>query len=305
VTATTATVKRGRFAPSPTGPLHLGSLYTAVASYLDVKQAQGQWWLRIEDSDRERSKAHWIAAQLHALEHFGLQWDGQIIQQSQRLEHYSAVLSELNARQLLYACDCSRRQLAAPNALSKDATLNAELTRYPGHCRERRLAFEAHAWRLTVQGRVKVIDRLQAPLSQDLSREVGDFIVRRRDGTPSYDLAVVVDDAQMGINSITRGLDIWPLTPRQRYLQTLLGYPVPTTLHLPLLTESGQKLSKSKQAIAADPKAAPVVLTRILGYLRIPLPPELVNAPVLQQLDFAVQHWEPNRLKGIKNIDLT
>lgn len=292
---------RGRFAPSPSGPLHIGSMLTAVASYLDAKCRSAEWWVRIEDLDQSRSRAQYAKQHLQVLELFGLHWDGTVLYQSQRLSIYLEVLAELKNNGLLYSCECSRHQIQSQQLT---ASANADMTIYPGTCRHKEINGEPVAWRLLVQGTETVHDRLQEPLQQNLATEAGDFIVRRKDGSASYDLAVVVDDALTGVTDIVRGVDIWPLTPRQQYLRRLLGYPSPTTLHLPLVTERGQKLSKTNNAIGVDVARAPTVLSHILGYLAIPLPEALVAAPVMEQLAFAQSEWNPNLLKGIQNIDL-
>lgn len=301
VTATTATAEyRGRFAPSPTGPLHWGSLFTALASYLDAKQAGGQWFVRIEDLDRERSRSRFVGEYPRVLEQFGLEWDGEIFQQSQRINIYSEKIHELIHSGLAYACACTRAQILAHNQ-----RLGLPLHRYPGLCRDKRLPYANHLLRFRAAAALGPLsDRLQGRFDATLSPE-SDFILRRKDGTISYDLAVVVDDADMGITDVVRGADLWPKTLEQRHLQQALSLPHPNTLHVPLLTNpGGEKLSKSAHAIGVDPTQAPQQLTRLLTLLKIPLPPALHQAPVREQLDWAIPAWRPSRLKSIKNIDL-
>jgi len=298
--ATTAIVK-GRFAPSPTGPLHWGSLFTAIGSYCDAKHHGGRWYVRLEDLDRERSQARYLSEHPRVLEHFGLEWDGEIIQQSQRVEIYTEKINQLIQGQFLYACDCTRSQIHE-RALAQ----NLPSGRYTGTCRDKHLDIPNHILRFKVNPEPhECQDRLQGVFSLPQEALDGDFVIRRKDGTISYDLAVVVDDALMGITDVVRGLDLWPKTLDHHRLQKALGFPHPRTLHLPLLTDAGgQKLSKSKQAIGVDQAKAPRQLSRLLRLLGIPLPAELDAAPVREQIAFAVAHWDPQRLKGIKNIDL-
>jgi len=249
----------GRFAPSPSGPLHDGSLVAAMASYLDARAHKGQWLLRIEDIDTPRTVAgadKTIMAQLSCL---GMHWDAPPTWQSHRLDRYRAVFEQLNARQLVYGCACTRRQLTGGA--------------YPGTCR-RGLApgQRARAWRLRVpEGVVHFNDRWQGSQSQDVATEVGDFIIRRADGLWAYQFVVVIDDADQGITDIVRGMDLLDSTARQRILAQLLGAPAPRTMHVPLLLdEAGQKLSKQNHAPPLDHTNAVAALVKAWKHLGFP-----------------------------------
>jgi glutamyl-Q tRNA(Asp) synthetase len=285
---------RGRFAPSPTGPLHLGSLYTALASYLEARARRGQWRVRIDDVDTPRVVAGAADAILRTLERFGLNWDGAVIRQSERFEAYRQALETLDREGHLYACTCSRRQLHAPFHGEGDLAI------YPGHCREaNRDRQELHALRLRCRNRVVIMqDRLQGEHRQDFNREVGDFVLRRRDGVYAYHLATVLDDADAGITEVLRGLDLLHSTPRQILLQGLLGLPTPDYLHIPLIIDSaGIKLSKQTGAPPIDADHPQDVLFDVLRLLALQPPRELQGAPCAELLDWAVEHWSVERLR--------
>ncbi|QWD87425.1 tRNA glutamyl-Q(34) synthetase GluQRS [Polynucleobacter paludilacus] len=249
---------RGRFAPSPTGPLHAGSLVAALGSWLDARAHQGQWLLRIEDIDTPRSipgAAEQIQAQLLAC---GLQWDEEPVWQSARQETYQKAFNQLIDEGQLYPCNCSRQTIAnALKALGVETERHQELV-YPGSCRsqlglkpENTLA----AWRIALPEHCTIAfeDRALGHQIQNLSQEVGDFVLRRSDGLFTYQLAVVVDDAEQGITHVVRGEDLLNNTARQIYLQKVLHYPTPVYVHLPLvLDEFGEKLSKQTLASAID-----------------------------------------------------
>jgi glutamyl-Q tRNA(Asp) synthetase len=287
---------RGRFAPSPTGPLHFGSLVAAVASHCDARAAGGQWLLRIEDVDRPRSRPGAEAAILATLEHYGFTWDGEVSHQAERDEYYAAALERLRSNGHLYECACSRRELAtAPMGPGGERV-------YPGTCRNGMAADRgerpARAWRVRVgSARIAFDDRLQGPQTQDLARAVGDFVVRRADGLYAYQLAVVVDDALQDITHVVRGADLLASTPRQIHLQGLLGYAPLSYLHVPVaLNAVGEKLSKQTGAAALpeDPLPALATAWRLLGQ-RLP---ETAEAPA-SPADFwswAIATWDPARL---------
>ena len=252
----------GRFAPSPTGPLHIGSLVAAMASYLDAKVHCGQWLVRIEDVDGDRNVAGADEHILASLQRCGMAWDGDVTWQSRRTDLYDAALRQLGDR--VYPCGCSRREIAdAQLALSGR---QAQALIYPGTCRHGLAPGKsARALRLKVpQSPPCVIafdDRWAGHVSQDLTDEVGDFVVKRADGFWAYQLAVVVDDGAQGITDIVRGADLLDSTPRQLYLQQVLGLPQPSYLHVPVVVNDvGEKLSKQTGAQAFDTGAAPEVL---------------------------------------------
>lgn len=261
----------GRFAPSPSGPLHAGSAVAAVASYLDARAHGGSWLLRIEDLDTPRNApgaTNLIMEQLNAL---GMHPDGEVMFQSDRLPAYAAAFDALRAANRVYPCGCTRREIA-DSVLRLQGVFPDGERPYPGTCRNGmppgRTSF---SWRLRVpEGIVRFDDRWLGPIEQDVSRAVGDFVIRRADGIWAYQLAVVVDDAAQEITHIVRGQDLLGSTARQRVLGEILGYPLPSVLHVPLVTDaSGQKLSKQNGAAAIDTARPLAVLDqawRTLGF---------------------------------------
>ena len=287
---------RGRFAPSPTGPLHFGSLVAAIASYCDARAAAGRWFVRIEDVDVPRSRPDAQGRILAALERYGFTWDGEVLRQSERTGHYDAALVRLREDGHAYECACTRREL-------ESAPLGAGGERvYPGTCRNGippdRIDRPQRAWRVRVgAARIEVRDRLQGRQPQDLARDVGDFVVKRTDGLHAYQLAVVVDDALQGITDIVRGTDLLASTARQVHLQHLLGYPPVTYLHLPIAIDAaGEKLSKQTGAAALPDRPLPVLIAA-WRFLEQPLPDEpRIPASVAEFWSWAVSVWNPARL---------
>ncbi|WP_199776338.1 tRNA glutamyl-Q(34) synthetase GluQRS [Chromobacterium vaccinii] len=241
---------RGRFAPSPTGLLHAGSLSTAVGSYLEARSRGGEWLLRMEDLDPPREVPGAADDILRTLEAFGFEWDGEVAYQSRRHGLYRAALERLAASGQAYACCCTRKEIAAHARRGLDGYV------YPGTCRrgcpDGREGREGRAWRLAVaEGERVVDDRLQGAYRQDLARDIGDFVLLRADGFWAYQLAVVVDDAEQGVTDIVRGADLLVSTPRQLAVYDALGLPAPGYCHLPVLTNAaGEKLSKQTLAPA-------------------------------------------------------
>ncbi len=273
---------RGRFAPSPTGPLHFGSLLAALASYLDARHQRGQWLLRMEDLDRPRIQAGAADAILRTLEAHGLTWDGPVLWQSTRDAAYAQALARLATQDLLFYCTCSRNDLAAHQ-------------RYPGTCRPRRTPPSApHAVRIQVPPlEVTVQDAIQGHYLQQLARDCGDFVVQRRDGLFAYQLAVVVDDAAQGISHVVRGADLLESAPRQHWLATRLGLPPMHYAHIPVLADAqGQKLSKQWLAPALSNEQASANLYTALNLLGQTLPTDAWGAPVSVLLDWACSHWQ-------------
>ncbi|MFU8821978.1 MAG: tRNA glutamyl-Q(34) synthetase GluQRS [Gammaproteobacteria bacterium] len=293
---------RGRFAPSPTGPLHFGSLLAAAGSWLDARAAGGEWLLRIEDLDPPREPPGAIDEILRTLEAFGLWWDGVVVLQSHRLPLYEAALDQLGAAGWAYPCTCSRKRIEAAN---RERGRPGDRS-YPGTCR----TLPAAAARKTRILRVRttpepmaIVDRLQGSFQQSLEREVGDFVLRRREGFIAYQLAVVVDDALQGITDVVRGTDLLDSTPRQVWLQRLLDYPTPRYMHLPIvIAPGGEKLSKQTGAAAVDARCADELGWRILAALGQAPPPELRGAAPAELWAWAVPHWRPQQLGGIRNI---
>ena len=284
---------RGRFAPSPTGPLHAGSVLTALASFLDARTNQGQWLLRIEDIDPPRESRQAADSILHTLDALGLHWDGAVLYQSQRHSAFEAALASLREQQRVFACACSRQQLTDHGGI------------YPGHCRDLQLPWEpGYALRCKVPLHpIEFSDRLQGHQAWHLGRTSGDFVVRRREGLPAYQLAVVVDDAFQQITDVVRGIDLLNSTPRQIWLQQLLGVPIPRYAHLPIvLNPQGQKLSKQQLATAVDAKHPGTVLVRALTQLQMHPEPTLAEATPAEILAWAIDHWHPETLAGIAAI---
>ena len=258
---------RGRFAPSPTGPLHFGSLVAAVGSYLDARAHHGIWLVRMEDLDRPRTAPGAADAILHTLETLGMAWDGDILYQSTRDDAYAATLDALKSRDLVYPCSCSRREIADSAVGGIDGPV------YPGTCRKGLLSGRAaRAERVLTRGaRIEFTDAVQGRIVHDLERQVGDFVLKRADGLYAYQLAVVVDDAAQDITDIVRGADLLDSTPRQIWLQQQLGYPTPRYAHLPVAVNVvGEKLSKQTLAPAVDAAAPVPLLNDALAFLGQP-----------------------------------
>ena len=270
--------------------MHLGSLYTAVASYLDARAHGGRWLLRIEDLDRPRESPGSADGIVRTLEQFGFEWDGPIIRQYDRREHYQAALRRLHAQHLTFACNCSRAQLE-------------DELRYPGTCRERSLAPSVPtATRLRVEpGFIMFTDRIQGTYRQDVAGAVGDIILQRRDEIFAYVLAVVIDDAAQGVTHIIRGADLLDNTPRQIYLQRLLGLPQPNYAHVPVLTEAdGAKLAKSRRSVPLSGESPVAALLSIFLLLGLAPPAALGSAAIAAAWDWGIEHWQvgvvPRRL---------
>ena len=282
---------RGRFAPSPSGPLHLGSLLTALASFLEARSRGGEWLVRIDDIDSRRTRPGAADSILRSLEALGLHWDSGVLRQQQRLDRYREALERLQARGLVYACACSRRALAESQAHGV----------YPGTCRNQHYKAQAgrHALRVrTTATPIQFEDRVQGEIVQNLAGEVGDFVVYRRDGDYAYHLATVVDDADQGITEVLRGQDLLDSTPRQIYLQQQLDLPTPTYAHTPILIDmSGHKLSKRSLAPEAETRQPQRILAALLAWLRHPLPIALQGASVTEILNGAVADWRLDRLR--------
>lgn len=264
---------RGRFAPSPSGPLHFGSLVAAVASYADARHQGGEWLVRIEDVDQQRALPGADRQILATLEAFGLCWDGPVLYQSQRRAHYEAALTQLRGAGRCYPCACTRREIAATGLSGPEGPI------YNGRCRNGLPpGRDPRSERLRVDPIwIQAEDRVQGLIRQCLATEVGDFVLRRADGFHAYQLAVVVDDAAQQINQIVRGADLLSSTPRQIYLQRLLGLPQPQYAHVPLVLDAaGRKLSKGLASAPVDPSAPIAGLEhawRFLGQPPLPEPP--------------------------------
>jgi glutamyl-Q tRNA(Asp) synthetase len=255
----------GRFAPSPTGPLHLGSLVAALASYMEAKAAGGKWLLRIEDLDAPREEPGAADQILRALELLGFEWDGPVLRQSARVGRYAAAIEDLASRGFAYGCGCTRKEL-------EDSALAIDGSRiYPGTCRHGLAAGKsARAVRLRTHATpIGFVDRVQGRIEQRVEKEVGDFVLLRADGIFAYQLAVVLDDLDQGVTDVVRGADLLDSTARQIHLQRILGAPTPRYAHLPVaVNDAGEKLSKQTGARAldlSDPKRELARARRFLG----------------------------------------
>lgn len=278
----------GRFAPSPTGLLHFGSLVSAVASFMDARAHQGIWLVRMEDLDPPREQRGAAAAILEALEQHGLISDQEVMFQSQRLDAYRIFLESLKARQLVYACDCSRQDLQLMGGI------------YDGRCRIKTVdTRQPHAWRLKLyevdalpSETLTFEDIFQGEQQQNLRREAGDQILRRKDNLFAYQLAVVADDMMQGVTHVVRGLDLLEVTARQIALFTLCGYPPPRFGHVPMaVNRQGQKLSKQNLALPLDGQKASGNLWYALEFLGQNPPATLRSAMIDEILQWGISHW--------------
>jgi glutamyl-Q tRNA(Asp) synthetase len=291
----------GRFAPSPTGPLHFGSLVAAVGSYLDARAANGRWLLRIEDVDAPRTVPGAAELIVRTLADFGLVWDGEVVWQSRKLESYREILDLLRRQGDAYPCACSRREVADS---AMHPSVDGGLV-YPGTCRGG-LAHgrEARAWRMRVpNAECGFADRVQGVVSQNLEKEVGDFVLLRADGQYAYQLAVVADDAEAKVTDVVRGADLIDSTPRQIWLQQRLGYPVPRYAHLPVATNAaGEKLSKQTMAPAVAHASGAPLLVRAMRFLGQSVPDEIARLPLPEFWDWAIAHWDINRVPRLRGL---
>ncbi|TWC40305.1 glutamyl-Q tRNA(Asp) synthetase [Pseudomonas sp. SJZ079] len=283
----------GRFAPTPSGYLHFGSLVAALASYLDARAVGGRWLLRMEDLDPPREVPGAQDAILKTLETYGFEWDGELVRQSERHAEYAALIERLVDQGLAYACTCSRKQLEGYQGI------------YPGFCRDAGHATQDAAIRLRVPNvAYHFNDRVQGEYRQHLSQEVGDFVIRRRDGLFAYQLAVVLDDAWQGITDVVRGADLLDSTPRQLYLQELLGLPQPRYLHVPLILQpDGHKLGKSYRSPPLPADQATALLIRGLHTLGQRVPSELEEARAPELLSWAARHWNAELIPCRRTLD--
>ncbi len=291
---------RGRFAPSPTGPLHFGSIIAALGSFLEARSRNGEWLLRIEDVDAPRCKPAASREIITTLEAFGFVWDGDIMYQSTRPSRYRETLDQLVAKGLAFSCACSRKELAALDLVAIDGG-----QRYPGTCRDGISAGRApRAWRLRVDNEgIEFSDTCQGNIVQHLERDVGDFPLLRADGYFAYQLAVVVDDFDQGITDVVRGSDLLDSTPRQIFLQRCLGFPTPRYLHLPVaLNSAGEKLSKQTLAAPVDPSLPVLPLWAALDFLCQSPPTALKQGSRDEFWQWAFSHWDSRRIPRQRGI---
>jgi glutamyl-Q tRNA(Asp) synthetase len=284
---------RGRFAPSPTGPLHFGSLVAAVVSYLEAKTHHGEWLLRIEDIDPPREIKGIIPAQMSCLAALGFEWDGEVRYQSQNSQRYVDAIDIALSKKKAFYCSCSRSQIASAAISGKEGWV------YPGTCRGNSVANAlGSSIRVNTEGLdIEFEDLLQGPIFDHLAQDYGDFVIRRADQHFAYLLAVVVDDADQGITDVVRGADLLSTTSRQIALQDALGLPKISYLHFPIATNSnGEKLSKQTHAPSihslAASSSASLLLVECLRFLRQNPPPYLEKSSVAEVWSWAIEHWE-------------
>ncbi len=294
----------GRFAPSPTGPLHFGSLVAAVASYCDAKANAGKWLVRMEDLDKPREVSGAADEILHTLEAFGFEWDDEIVYQSQRDEYYVDALNTLQKQALVYLCTCTRKEIAdSSNAMGIDGLI------YPKTCFFKpSLQTSIHkACRvLVLENNIAFLDAIQGEITQNLARDVGDFILKRKDGLFAYQLAVVVDDALQGITHIVRGADLLDSTPRQIYLQQNLNTATPHYAHIPIATTlAGEKLSKQTLAQPISMSLAEHQLFDALKFLGQNPPAIIKNATLNEVWRWAITHWTLKKVPKNRSAHLS
>jgi glutamyl-Q tRNA(Asp) synthetase len=289
----------GRFAPSPTGPLHIGSLATAVASFLHARQAAGNWLVRIEDIDPPREVRGASDKILRTLEAYELFWDGQVIFQSARHAAYAAACSRLQSSKLAFRCSCTRSALRADG--------EGPAGPYPGTCRLRTSHDQATAVRVEVAERsvVRFVDGLQGPIEAEVDKVAGDYVIWRRDGLPAYHLAVVIDDADERVTTVVRGVDLLDSTAVHLHLQATLGLPSPAYFHLPVVVNAeAQKLSKQTGATPIDGLNPSTTAATVLELLGAQIPAALRGAPPRELWAWASENWRIESLRGRRTLAL-
>jgi glutamyl-Q tRNA(Asp) synthetase len=285
----------GRFAPSPTGPLHFGSLLAALASFLDARANQGKWLMRIEDLDPPREPAGSAELILQQLQDFGMNWDDEVLYQSTRLGAYEEVMGQLQDKGLAYPCDCTRPQIREMGLV------------YNGSCRERSTPPEKpYALRLKTEAlKIGFDDAIQGHFSQQLELDAGDFVIRRKDELYAYQLAVVVDDEFQNITHVVRGWDLLDSTPRQIYLQRVLNYQEMSYIHIPIIVdEKGQKLSKQAFAPSIETDRASEAIYKALVFLGQVPPAEIAIERPESQLQWAIANWDSQAVAKVSSLPL-
>ena len=290
----------GRFAPSPTGPLHYGSLLAATASYLQAKSHQGKWLVRIENIDPPREIKDAATNILSTLEWFQFEWDEKPLYQSTRFEYYRSICDELVAQEHVYACSCSRKKIA------ENAQKTALGRRYPGTCANKKLPTNNITFNLRLRVSEQPIsyqDLHYGLQNHNLLSEIGDIIIYRKENLPSYSLAVVLDDAMQGITEVVRGIDLLPFTPVQIHLCKLLKFSIPKFLHIPIIVnQQGQKLSKQSYAPAITHHNCAKTLVQVLNDLGQQIPEELAKDSLTDIWNWAIKHWDRKKIPRAKEI---
>jgi glutamyl-Q tRNA(Asp) synthetase len=270
--------------------LHFGSLIAAVASYCDAKANGGKWLVRMEDLDKPREMQGAASLILSALQAYGFEWDGKIVYQSQRADLYEDALQTLKNQGVIYPCTCSRKEI-----VDSATSSGIEGAIYPRTCLAHAPEANIHAAfrAMVLDENITFFDAIQGEITQNLARDIGDFVVKRADGLFAYQLAVVVDDAEQGVTHVVRGADLLDSTPRQIYLQRLLAYPTPHYAHVPVaVNANGEKLSKQTLAKAIKPEAAPSLVFEALNFLGQQPPEEMKNATLDEVWRWAIANWE-------------
>ncbi len=288
---------RGRYAPSPTGPLHFGSVVAAVASYAEARARGGEWLVRIDDLDRPRVMPGAADDILRTLEALGMTWDGGIVYQSSRFDAYHAALHELRSQGRAYPCRCSRREIADSSVRGIEGYV------YPGTCRSG-LAGRARAWRYRTDGAVVSFDdAIQGHVEQHVGRDIGDFVLYRSDGLYAYHLAAAVDDAEQGVTHIVRGADLLVSTPRQIIVQQALGLPRPQYAHVPVAVNAqGEKLSKQTRAAPVTRERAHEALLAALRFLGQPSLPASPGDDRSTTWAWIVAHWRLDAVPRVASL---
>lgn len=293
----------GRFAPTPSGPLHFGSLVTAVASYCQARSLQGRWLLRMEDVDTPRVVAGSADHILYTLEAFGFEWDGDVLYQSQRFAAYEQALEQLFNEGFIYRCECSRKSL-----MTQALAYGPLGMIYPGHCRQRHLSNKQLSLRLNVDGKgdIQFDDYYYGTYGLNLANDVGDVVLKRIDGIYAYHLAVVLDDAWQGVNQIVRGADLLEVTCLHLFLNEVFNFSSALYGHIPVIKNAaGKKLSKQTGAQPIDPDKAGHQLIQSLIALGQHAPKELTEATPAEILQYAVKHWQPKHIVQVKRPGTT
>jgi len=289
----------GRFAPSPTGKLHFGSLIAAVGSYLEAKSHNGKWLIRIENLDKPREIPTASYEILRTIETLGMEWDHEVIYQNHRKDAYENALATLNKRELTYLCTCTRKEIADSSITGISGQIYSGTCRYNIQNKDRSGAIRIK----TDNSIIEFKDYLYDSISQRLKSDIGDFILRRSDGIYAYQLAVVVDDAAQGITNVVRGADLLDSTPRQIYLQKILGYSTPTYMHLPVaVNNQGKKLSKQTRAAILDVSNPVKLLIEAVRFLGQEPPIELFENNVASFWKWAIKNWHPKRIHKERTI---
>lgn len=290
----------GRFAPTPSGDLHFGSLVTAIASYLDAKKVDGKWLLKIDDLDKQRVKENSVQSILKTLESLNLFWDSTESYQSHRLEVYKFYFEKLLKMKKTYKCDCSRKYLSDKAKLGEDGYI------YPGFCKNKKLKnHDSFATRITVnESPIVVEDQLQGKLRQNLSEEIGDFLIKRNDGQFSYQFSVSVDNKIDELTNIVRGADLLSSTPRQVYLQTLLGFDIPKFSHIPIVTVKNTKISKSDDYKILIKNNQKEIWIKVLKFLNQPISKNVSQMNLNEIIEHAIKNWTMAKISPLNSIDI-